>query len=443
MSRIMKAINKVVMAKDGKRRSYEFVAIPVVFINDGPTDKRWAIDTVGGVIDVMPIANFAEYSAFHKAIESGVEDLRSQKAQALVSPVCEAQRAAVVKNIDGVQDVVSGRICVGGAVATTMVPFHMVGSIILNVANDRLVHTDKRGKCWILVPKNKNDFAEFLGDIEILDGQHRLISFSDFFCQVKDVFTTYHMHAMVFINATSNEKNAIFHNINGECKPVSTDRNYRTRMDMNQGHTQEQEMYDAVKENATTQVIGEDDILATPLLYGNVNMGYKEGRISAKNIVEYACFDHNGELRDDNLPDVMKACGFKDKLATGLSIYNAGWNKAFSVNFNMSARKRSTAIVPNLNIFSATKKVNGGFLSKQSYSNFVWAMAPEIVAQASKMRGGVTTNNVAKVVCVLMNDVLDTKELKGVAPIASGRATLRRFAIKDKSPELATKLSSR
>lgn len=431
MSRTMKAIRKAVMCKDGKKRTLNFKALPVTAVNDGPTDKRWAPDTRAGLVDIKIFSDYAYYNAFYDAIKAGV-DPRSTKAKRIEKTHRtdnDVQRDAVSESCDQIQERVSGKVLVGGEVVKDgqpRVPFFQAWCILINVADDRLIYKDKNGNMWVLIPVDEHDFDEFLGSIGFIDGQHRVISFAEAFSLIEGIIDVYSVHMFVLLNATKQEKLMHFHSINGECKVVSTEQNYASCIAMGQKKEEEREMYEVVRMNAGNAVKSEDDMTVVPQMSGNINLGHKEGRISCKNICQFTCLDRNDELRQDNLPSVMSKCGIATASARAgkLNDYTVAWNGAHEHNYGFKMRYSSLSGTPNHNLFNEI----GGMLSRQSYSNFVWAIAPAVFECANSMPGGVTVHNMKKVICALMHDILEVDRLWNVDEIGSGRKTMMRKA---------------
>ena len=83
---------------------------------------------------------------------------------------------------------------------------------ILNLkADGHIKIEEKNGEYYLLFPEDNNEKKECLGDIEILDGQHRLISFTSKYrdADFKDS-ERYNMGFIAFQKLTRDEKGELF-----------------------------------------------------------------------------------------------------------------------------------------------------------------------------------------------------------------------------------------
>lgn len=232
-------------------------------------------------------------------------------------------------------------------------------SPIINIKNDKILIKEDAGRFFIYLPENEQEFINCCGSIEILDGQHRLIAFSDEFIDsdFKDSIK-YEMHFVIFKTLAQEEKRELFMICNDKQEKVESNilRQFKKWLGL----------------------LSEDD----DLLYEIIEKLNKEDMSPLKNRIAIGGNKVKGGLKLTQLSTIIKKSKvweiIKDyddaqKLRI-ISLYLKAWDKAYSGYFNNPrhalGKISGTRLILNLfpHIFEITKEKKE-FFSEQSISS--------------------------------------------------------------------------
>lgn len=197
----------------------------------------------------------------------------------------------------------------------------------VNVADKRLIGR-KDGLLVMFLPVSPEAIALWAKFIQVFDGQHRALSFSDEFCLIKDKVSAYISHATIYIEASEELMQRVFYNMNFESKKISCDLGYACQRKLLMLSDSESMMFDVLEVLSKNHVYadnGEHSELSPlfgKVFFGRKPMGKKDGRISAQTICKFSCTDGKHE-RKDNLITAMNKCGKTTKfdIADAMNVY--------------------------------------------------------------------------------------------------------------------------
>ena len=150
---------------------------------------------------------------------------------------------------------------------------------ILNVKSKIEVQKDTTGNYYIELPETKEEFKEYSGSIEILDGQHRIRAFMQEYISTDFLSKTrYEMVFNIFFRLPKKEKEELFMITNEKQTkvPLNLLRLYKRDLDLLKG---DEEVFDLVK------ILNEEDYspLKGRIIIGanpELKKGYQESQIS-------------------------------------------------------------------------------------------------------------------------------------------------------------------
>lgn len=201
---------------------------------------------------------------------------------------------------------------------------------ILNIKNKLQIDTDEDGY-YILLPSDKNEFAEYKECIEAIDGQHRIRAFMkeyrdiDFSDDIK-----YEMIFSLFDRLSKSEKQEIFMITNEKQVKVPNNllRMFKRELDLLKG---DEQIYDL------TVMLNEEDYspLKGRIMLGakKISKGYQESQISK--IIRNS--DSYNQL-------VAITGGDKNKMAKMISNYLKAWEKSYDISFQEPGKDTAAKI---------------------------------------------------------------------------------------------------
>ena len=241
--------------------------------------------------------------------------------------VQEIQRPWKEKKVKQVATYVSGRFVYDeNKKATGLIPTVPV----LNVKSKIELQKDSNG-FYIELPETKEEFKEYSGAIEILDGQHRIRAFMDGYISPDfSTRTQYEMVFNIFFKLSKKEKQEIFMITNDmQTKvPLNLLRLYKRDLDLLKDDTEIFDLVTILNEEDFSPLKGRIIIGANP----DIKKGYQESQISKILNKSGLYIELKAKLLDNNV------------IAKMISNYIEAWEQVYNVSYKDPQNETITKI---------------------------------------------------------------------------------------------------
>lgn len=243
--------------------------------------------------------------------------------------VQDAQRPWSKRKVQEIAAFVAGRLEMSPTYqATGLLP----NAPILNITDKLRVRVEEStGRCYLLFPETREEFAAYQNCIEAIDGQHRLLAFAE---DLRDPMLSdsqpYQMIFSVFDKLSIDEKRELFMITNEK----------QTKVDSNLLRLLKKNLNLLGDNEVVFDLVGQMNVEDFSPLKGRIMIGaesipkgYKEGQLS-KILLRSNAFDKLNRLTDGDLLLMCKV----------LSNYLRSWEELYAVSFRLPGKETLTKI---------------------------------------------------------------------------------------------------